>query len=118
MRAMPYEPFRVIPEAGAVHGIQILHAKGPITHDSSPALVAAVLAVTDPRLIIDLTEVTLLDSVAIGGLVRAYVHCQKTGRRLAFVGMNPRVKSVLHLTGVDPLFDSYATVAEAESAVS
>jgi len=118
MPAMPYEPFRVIPQRGAVEGLQILFAKGPITHESSPTLVEAVLAVNDRRLIIDLSEVPSLDSVAIGGLIRAYVHCQKSGRRLAFVGMTPRVTNVLRLTGVEPLFDSYATIGEAESAVS
>jgi anti-anti-sigma factor len=118
MRPMPYEPFRVIPQRGAVDGLQILSAKGPITHESSSTLVDAVLAVSDPRLIIDLSEVPSLDSVAIGGLIRAYVHCQKSGRRLAFVGLNPRVTNVLRLTGVEPLFDSYATIGEAESAVA
>jgi len=118
MRPMPNEPFRVIEQPGASEGLQILHLKGPITHESSPKLVEAVLAVSDLRMIIDLSEVPLVDSVAIGALVRAYVHCQKTKRRLAFVGMNPRVKSVLKLTGVDPLFDSYASIAEAESAIA
>jgi anti-anti-sigma factor len=118
MRPMPYEPFRVIAQPGAAEGLQILHVKGPITHESSPKLVEAVIAVSDPRLIIDLSKVPLVDSVAIGALVRAYVHCQKTNRRLAFVGMNPRVKSVIKLTGVDPLFDSYTTIAEAESALA
>jgi len=118
MRAMPYEPFRVIPQRGTVEGLQILLAKGPITHESSPVLVEAVFGVSDPRLIIDLSEVPSLDSVAIGALVRSYVHCQKSGRRLAFVGMTPRVTNVLRLTGVEPLFDSYATISEAESAVA
>ena len=118
MRPMPYEPFRVVTQPGAAEGLQILHLKGPITHESSPTLVDAVLAVSDLRLIMDLSEVPLVDSVAIGALVRAYVHCQKTNRRLAFVGMNPRVKSVIKLTGVDPLFDSYATIPEAEAALA
>jgi anti-anti-sigma factor len=118
MPAMPYEPFRVIPQRSAVEGLQILLAKGPITHQSSPILVEAVLGVKETRLIIDLSEVPSLDSVAIGALIRAYVHCQKSGRRLAFVGMNPRVTNVLRLTGVEPLFDSYPTISEAESAVS
>lgn len=118
MRAMPHEPFRVIPQPGAIEGLQILFAKGPITHQSSSTLVDAVLAVSEKRLIIDLSEVPSLDSVAIGGLVRAYVHCQKTGRRLAFVGVTPRVANVLRLTGVEPLFDSFATLGEAESAVA
>jgi anti-anti-sigma factor len=116
MRGMANEPFQISGKAGSRSGTHILTAKGPITFASSAALVDAVLAVTDPRLIIDLTAVPSVDSMAVGALVRTYVHCQKSGRKLAFVGMGPRIRTVLHLTGVDPLFDSYATVAEAEAA--
>jgi anti-sigma B factor antagonist len=118
MRAMPYEPFRVIPQPGTSDGLQVLAAKGPISYQSCSALVDAVLAVSEPRVIIDLSEVPALDSMAIGSLVRVYLHCQKTNRKLALVGMTPRVKTVLKLTGVDPLFNSYATMGEAETAVS
>ena len=73
--------------------------------------------VAAPRLIVDLTEVPMMDSVAIGALVRAFVTCHKSGRKLALVGMNHRVDNVLRLTGIAPLFDTYATVAEAEQAL-
>ena len=37
---------------------------------------------------------------------------------MALVGLNHRIQNVLHLTGVGPLFDTYATVAEAEAGLS
>ncbi len=118
MRGMANEPFQIHGKPGAQTGVHVLTAKGAITFASSSTLVDAVLAVTDPKLVIDLTDVPSVDSMAVGALVRTYVHCQKSGRRLAFVGMGPRIKTVLHLTGVEPLFDSYATVAEAEAAIA
>lgn len=118
MRGMMNEPFQVNGKQGARSGVHILTAKGPTTFASSAALVEAVLAVTAPRLIIDLTDVPSVDSMAVGALVRSYVHCQKSGRRLAFVGMGPRISNVLRLTGVDPLFETYATVSEAEAALA
>jgi anti-anti-sigma factor len=118
MRAMANEPFRVAGSAGGSKDVRILTARGPITFASSAALVDAVHAVTEPKLVIDLTDVPSVDSMAVGALVRTYVHCQKSGRRLAFVGMSPRIKSVLKLTGIDPLFDAYASVAEAEAALA
>lgn len=117
MRAMTNEPFQVLGKSGAHAGVQVLTARGPITFASSSTLVDAVLAVTEARLVIDLSDVPSVDSMAVGALVRTYVHCQKSGRRLAFVGLGPRIKSVLHLTGVEPLFDTYGTVAEAEAAM-
>lgn len=56
--------------------------------------------------------------MAIGALVRAYVACNKAGRKLALVGLNHRVANVLRLTGVDSLFATYSDVAEAESVLS
>jgi anti-anti-sigma factor len=53
--------------------------------------------------------------MAVGTLVRTFVSCHKSGRKLALVGLNHRVRNVLQITGIDPLFDIYATVAEAEA---
>jgi anti-sigma B factor antagonist len=99
--------------------IHILQVQGAITHTTAPAFQEAVSATGgSPRLIIDLSEVPSVDSMAVGALVRAYVFCNKAGRKLALVGLNHRVANVLRLTGVDSLFDTYASVREAESALS
>jgi anti-sigma B factor antagonist len=118
MPRMPGESFQVAGRAGTNAGVHILSVKGAITHSTSPALQQAVGGVAAPSLIIDLSEVPSLDSMAIGALVRVFVSCNKSGRKLAFVGMNHRVRNVLQITGVDPLFDTYLTIPEAESALS
>jgi anti-anti-sigma factor len=117
MRRMPSDGFEVAPQAGAAPGLDILTANGAITSSNSAAFQEAVAKVTAPRLILDLTNVPSVDSMAVGALVRAFVSCNKSGRKLALVGVNRRVHNVLHLTGIDPLFDSYATIAEAEQAL-
>ena len=113
--AMSGETFHVERRPGLSGAIDILTVKGPITQSTSPAFQEAISTVTAPRLIVDLTEMPSVDSQAVGALVRAFVTCNKAGRRLAFVGLNHRVKNVLKITGVEPLFDTYASVAEAES---
>jgi anti-sigma B factor antagonist len=118
MRAMPNEPFRVVPQASKHQGQSILLLKGAFTSASSGAFTDALAASDSPRVIVDMTEVPLLDSMAIGSLVRAFVSCHKSGRTMALVGLNHRVQNVLHLTGVGPLFDTYLTVAEAEAGLS
>jgi anti-sigma B factor antagonist len=115
---MPAESFQVAGRAGANANVHILSVKGAITHSSSPTLQEAVSAVAAPRLIIDLSEVPSVDSMAIGTLVRVFVSCNRSGRKLAFVGLNHRIRNVLQITGVDPLFDTYPTIPEAESALS
>lgn len=116
MRAMPPEAFRVEMHPGKKEGLSILVLAGPFTSASSGAFNDAVAATPAPQVIVDMTGVPLVDSMAVGSLVRAFVSCHKSGRKLTLVGLNHRVHNVLHLTGVAPLFDMYATVAEAEAA--
>jgi anti-sigma B factor antagonist len=118
MPAMLPEAFQVARRAGSGAGVDILTVKGPITHSTSSAFQEAVAAALGPRLIVDLTEMPSVDSLAVGALVRAFVSCNKSGRKLAFVGLNHRVRNVLKITGVEPLFDTYASVAEAEAGLS
>jgi anti-anti-sigma factor len=117
MPGMAIEPFRVVATRGSREGLHILTLKGPFTSASSPTFNEAVVAVAAPRLIVDLSEVPMLDSMAVGALVRAFVSCHKSGRKMALAGMNHRVHNVLHLTGIAPLFDSYETVQQAEEAL-
>lgn len=111
--------FRVSGRAGANAHVHVLHLAGAITHATAPLFQDAVNALdTSTNVILDMTEVPSVDSMAIGALVRAYVFCNKSGRRLALVGVNHRVSNVLRLTGVDSLFDTYGSIPEAESALS
>jgi anti-anti-sigma factor len=118
MRGMSPETFRVVSQPSSLTGQQILQLQGPFTSTASAIFVDAVAAADAPRLILDLTEVPMVDSMAVGALVRAFVSCHKSGRKLALVGLNHRVHNVLHLTGIAPLFDTYATVAEAEAGLA
>lgn len=102
---------------GSLATVQILAIKGAITFTTAPQFQEALSAATAPRLIIDLTETPSLDSMAVGTLVRAYVSCQKAGRKLVLVGLNYRVKNILQITGVDPLFEMYPSITEAQAAL-
>jgi anti-anti-sigma factor len=118
MRDMSPDSFRVISQPCSRAGQQILVLKGAFTSGASGIFVDAVAAADAPRLILDLTDVPMVDSMAVGALVRAFVSCHKTGRKLALVGLNHRVHNVLHLTGIAPLFDTYASVSEAEAGLA
>jgi anti-sigma B factor antagonist len=118
MHGVTHEPFRIVRQPSAKASQTILTLKGSMTSASAAAFVEAIAAVASPQLILDMTEVPFVDSMAVGSLVRAFVSCHKTGRKLALVGLGHRVKNVMHLTGIGPLFDVYATVPEAEAALA
>ena len=99
-------------------GCRYWQLKGAFTSGASGVFVDAVAAADAPRLILDLTDVPMVDSMAVGALVRAFVSCHKTGRKLALVGLNHRVHNVLQLTGIAPLFDTYDSVSAAEAGLA
>jgi len=52
------------------------------------------------KLILDLTEVSYMDSAGIGALVGAYVTHHKDGRSLALVGASDRIRHALSSSSV------------------
>lgn len=58
---------------------------------------------TAPLVVVDLGEVTFLDSSGVHALVTAYRAAQDRGGRLSIVGANGMVAHVLDITGVGGL---------------
>jgi anti-sigma B factor antagonist len=114
---MPDQTFQVTGRAGNRPGHYILQPKGAISIATRSALQEALHGVTGTALIIDLSEVPYIDSAALGTLVHTYVSCQKAQRQLALVGLTHRVSNVIKLSALDALFQTYATLPEAEDAL-
>jgi len=64
--------------------------------------------------ILDLTEVSYIDSAGLGLLVSHYVGCQGREIRLVAAGVNSRVVQLLEMTKVDKLFPRVAAVEKAD----
>jgi anti-sigma B factor antagonist len=97
--------------------VQVLAIMGAIRYGAMDSLQEAIQGAKEPALILDMSGVPYMDSTAVGALVRVYVTCQKTGRKLALAGMNGRVANVLHLVGVDILFTTFDSVSQAEESL-
>ena len=67
-------------------------------------------------LIVDMSGVPYIDSAGLGSLISAYVTREREARKLALAAVNDRVKMVMTVCGVDQLFQTYPSVAEAEKA--
>jgi len=111
-------PLTVTTSNGKGEGVVILVLNGPLTLPNIFAFQEKVAQLEPKVLIVDLTGLPYMDSAGLGSLMNGYVHAQKAGRRLVLAGANERVKALLELTKVDLILKNYATVAEAEAAVS
>jgi anti-sigma B factor antagonist len=97
-------------------GVAILHLRGRLDLVTAPQvkdLLAKTVAEGHPRLVVDLAEVSFIDSSGLGALISGLKAARVAGGdlRLACVGEQGRV--VLGLTTLDRVLRPYATVEEA-----
>ncbi len=78
-------------------------------------LVDKVLEAGTRRVLLNMTQVPVADSMAIGEIVRAFKKVQEAGGELKLVGMTDRVYGTLKITRLLDLIESYRTEEEAIS---
>ena len=65
------------------------------------------------QLLLDLSEVTYVDSAGLGELVRAYTAVNRNGGTLKLLGLAKRIKDLLALTRLQTVFEIFETEQEA-----
>ena len=113
---MPQDPLQVADIPGP-SGERILRLTGPVLISNFFEFQSLVRSSQSPSLILDMTAVPYIDSAGIGALVGAYVTHQKSGRSLALVGVNARVRNTMQITHVEQFFRFYDTVEAAQKTV-
>lgn len=78
--------------------------------------VRAMLQDGRKHFVFDVTALDYADSAAMGSLVACLTSIRKAGGDLRMAGVNPRIETLLKLTGIDWLLPVYATVADAAAA--
>lgn len=85
----------------------MLTITGDIDFGSSPELRFAILTalVTKPaRLIIDLSQVSYMDSSGIATFIEALQRQRQAGKKLILSGLQPKVISIFQIAKLDNLF--------------
>jgi anti-sigma B factor antagonist len=98
-------------------GVTIIDLKGKITIGSGDVeLRNAVLQAVNngaKKILINLSEVTTIDSSGVGELVSSYTAAKNRGAQLKLVNLPPKVQDVLTVTQLITVFDVYDTEDEA-----
>lgn len=76
-------------------------------------LVEKVLSAGSEHILLNLTEVPIIDSMGIGEIVRAYNRVRDAGGELKLVGLTDRVYGALSITQLLNLIASFPTEEEA-----
>ncbi|MGA7908746.1 MAG: STAS domain-containing protein [Candidatus Sulfotelmatobacter sp.] len=99
--------------------VMIVHCQGRIVYrDEAAALsrvVGEVLQNAD-KVVLDLSDVSSMDSAGIGELALLQTWAQKKNADLKCAGPNPLVRNLLDLTNLDSVLEIHPTVHEALAA--
>jgi anti-anti-sigma factor len=60
------------------------------------------------KIVLDLTNLTQMDSLGLGTLVSLYVSAKTSGTTLVLVNLSPRVRDLFRITKVGSIFEDYA----------
>jgi anti-anti-sigma factor len=100
--------------AGIREGTRILRLTGPFTLEGVFAFQSIADRLNDAVVIIDLTGVPYMDSVALGSIMRLHRPSQLHERQYAVVGACERLRTMFHVARVDDILVTYATLEEAQ----
>ena len=76
-------------------------------------LISKVLLAGTTKIILNLSDVPMVDSMGIGEIVRAFTTVQESGGTLKLVGLTERVYGALQITRLLSLIENYKTEEEA-----
>jgi anti-sigma B factor antagonist len=89
-------------------GVVLLHAKGDLDAYTAPGLRSQLHDATEgdaQLVVVDLADVTFIDSAGLGALVGAHRRMREAGGRLRIVRPPPLVARAFELTGLDEVLD-------------
>ena len=73
---------------------------------------------SSPSLILDMSNVSFLDSAGVGALVQLFVHRRSQGQKFALAALTGQARAIMQVSGLVKLLPIYASVAEASRQTS
>ena len=94
----------------------VLRLSGKLSLETVHNFIQTVRPETVPRLILDMSGVSFLDSAGVGALVQVFVHRRSLGQSLALTGLSQQSSAVIQVAGLSKLLPIHATAQEALAA--
>ena len=101
----------------AAGGFTIVQLSGPMLYDDDGERlfrdqITSLVASGDKQILIDLSQVTHMDSGSVGTLVAVHLHTLKRGGCIRLLKPSERVSRVLHITRLESIFEVYESEAD------
>ena len=96
-------------------GYTVVWVRGEIDMATAPALLGALaepVRAQQCRVVVDLTDVTFMDSTGLNALVLARSRANAGSGEVRLVGASGMLRKVLRITGLDQTFPVHSTIEE------
>ena len=97
-------------------GVTVLGLSGHLVFDEGERAfrdrVMSLIAAGQKRILVDLKDVTYIDSAGVGSLVAMFLHVLKRGGRLKLIRPSERACRVLEIAQLLSVFDVFETEAQ------
>ncbi len=93
--------------------VEVLHLSGPLNHENTDQLLETIqtgLSDGQPMVVLDMSDVPLLDSAGLDALLDVHDCVLLKGGRIKLAGLNQLCSDVLRVTGVGGHFEIYKDV--------
>jgi len=100
----------------SINGASVIDLEGEVDVYTAPQLKQQIIDLLDGgvrHVIVNLTAVDYLDSTALGVLIGGLKRLRERNGALDLICPNPRIRRIFEITGLDKIFDIYATEDEA-----
>ena len=100
------------------NGLAVCYVDGEVDINSSPAVKKEfdrLIAAKTPRIVINLSKVTYVDSSGLATLVEILKNMRSYGGRLRLTNLSAKIKSLFEITKLEKLFEIMADEQEAIS---
>jgi len=91
----------------------MLRLKGKLSLETVHNFIQTVRPESAAHLILDMSEVSFLDSAGVGALVRIFVHRRTLDKKFALTGLSKQSEAVMQVAGLRKLLPIYGSVDEA-----
>jgi len=114
------EPFRLdlTREISSDDQINTTRLDGKLTLETVNNFISAMRADATPRLVLDMSGVSFLDSAGVGALVQIFVHRRAKNQRFALAALPKQGDAVMTVAGMRKLMPIYESVEQARAATA
>jgi anti-sigma B factor antagonist len=111
------EPLTYSFSDGKKEGTKVLKLVGPLTISTMFGFQNEFRAATPQVMIVDMSDVTYMDSAGLGLIMNYYVAATDHGRKLLLAGVNDRVKALFEMTKVQSVLTTFPSLEAAEASL-